>query len=510
MGLLFGVCSVLLASNTCAPTRSLPLVPARGRGVQRARQRALLGADSAPQSLRDADAEVWAIMEREYRRQCAGIELIASENFASEYVMEALGSCMTNKYSEGLPGKRYYGGNENIDEMETLCQSRALQVYGLDPGEWGVNVQPYSGSPANFAAFTALLQPNDRIMGLDLPSGGHLTHGYYTAARKVSATSIYFQSLPYRVDPATGYIDYDELRRLALLFRPKLIIAGGSAYPREWDYATMRDIVDEVGGGCYLMNDMAHISGLAAAGACADPFAHADVVTTTTHKSLRGPRAGMIFFRRQFEQAINNAVFPALQGGPHNEKIAALAVALREAMSPEFKEYARRVKANAAAFARSMDEQGFHVVTGGTDNHLVLCDVRTSFGVTGSKMESLCETVGISLNKNAVAGDTSALSPSGIRLGTPAMTTRGAREHHFERIAALLGRAARASVRVQEIAGSKKLDAFKAALEKSAADDGGDLQALRNDVEALALELAPPDPGFRLDGGHPQAARPAE
>ena len=272
-------------------------------------------ASSADRSLSESDPELFALIEREQSRQLLGLELIASENFTSRAVMEALGTCLTNKYSEGLPGKRYYGGNEFIDQVEQLCIARALSAFRVESSEWGVNVQPYSGSTANWAVYVGLLQPHDRVMGLDLPSGGHLTHGYYTAKKKISATSIFFESFPYKVDGSSGYIDYDKLRENALVYRPRMIIAGGSAYPREWEYARMRAICDEV--GAFLMVDMAHYAGLVAGGVLQSPFAHAHIVTTTTHKSLRGPRAGIIFFRKEFEERINFAVFPSVQGGPH-------------------------------------------------------------------------------------------------------------------------------------------------------------------------------------------------
>jgi len=321
---------------------------------------------SGERGLKDHDPELYSIILQEQERQSEGLELIASENFTSRAVMECLGSCLTNKYAEGLPGHRYYGGNEYIDQVETLCQKRALEAYGLDPTEWGVNVQPYSGSPANFAVYTALLAPHSRIMGLDLPSGGHLTHGFYTLNKKtkqrkaVSATSVFFESLPYKVNRDTGLIDYDELEAAADLFKPALIVCGGSAYPREWDYARYRKIADA--NGSILMMDMAHISGLVAAGAAASPFEYCDIVTTTTHKSLRGPRAGMIFYRlddRRFRSRIDNAVFPALQGGPHEHQIAGIATQLKEVMSPEFKAYAAQVCKNARALAQGLLDNGY-------------------------------------------------------------------------------------------------------------------------------------------------------
>lgn len=400
-------------------------------------------------SLSHFDPELAAIIHKEETRQKCGLELIASENFASAAVREALGSCLTNKYSEGNVGKRYYGGNQYIDEIETLCIQRALDLYNLSPDDWGVNVQPYSGSPANFAVYTALLQPHDRIMGLDLPSGGHLTHGFQTAKRKVSATSVYFESMPYTVNPETGLIDYDDLYKRANMFLPKMIIAGASAYPREWNYKRMREIADSV--GALLMVDMAHTSGLIAGKCLKSPFEYADVVTSTTHKTLRGPRSGIIFGRKQFMEKIDSAVFPSLQGGPHNHQIAAVAVALKEANSLEFQEYAKNVIANAQALSDGLVRRGHTIATGGTDNHLLLWDVRGR-GLNGNKVEKVLDMVSITTNKNSLPGDVSAINPGGVRLGTPALTSRGMNEKDFDAVAEFLDRGYNIAVEAQDIA----------------------------------------------------------
>ncbi|XP_075495699.1 serine hydroxymethyltransferase 3, chloroplastic-like isoform X1 [Primulina tabacum] len=423
------------------------------------------GSNYVDYGLSEADPEVQSIIGREKNRQFRSLELIASENFTSRAVMEAVGSCLTNKYSEGLPGKRYYGGNEYIDELEILCQARALAAFSLDGEKWGVNVQPLSGSPANFEVYTAVLNPHDRIMGLDLPHGGHLSHGFMTPKRRVSGTSIFFESMPYRLDESTGFVDYEMLEKTATLFRPKLIIAGASAYPRDFDYPRMRKIADAV--GAFLMMDMAHISGLVAASVVANPFDYCDIVTTTTHKSLRGPRGGMIFFKKDpvlgvdLESAINNAVFPGLQGGPHNHTIGGLSVCLKHAKSPAFKAYQNKVVNNCRALANRLMELGYKLVSGGSDNHLVLVDLHP-LGIDGARVEKILDMASITLNKNSVPGDKSALVPGGIRIGSPAMTTRGFSENEFIAAADFIHEGVQITLEAKKsVTGSKLQDFMK-------------------------------------------------
>lgn len=376
-------------------------------------------------------------MENEKVRQRDSLILIASENLTSKSVFDALGSVMSNKYSEGYPGARYYGGNENIDKVETLCQQRALEAFNLDPKKWGVNVQSLSGSPANFQAYAAVLAPHDRIMSLDLPHGGHLSHGYQTDTKKISAVSTFFETFPYRLDESTGVIDYDKMEENAKLYRPKLIVAGASAYARLIDYERIRKICDL--NNAYLLADMAHISGLVSAGVIPSPFDYADIVTTTTHKSLRGPRGAMIFYRLgersknkkgesimyDLENKINFSVFPGFQGGPHNHTIAALATALKQATTPEYKEYQKQVLKNSKKLAEVLLSKGYSLVSGGTDNHLILVDLKKSPGaLDGARVERVLELANIAANKNTVPGDKSAMTPGGIRMGTPSLTTR--------------------------------------------------------------------------------------
>ncbi|KAI8915249.1 serine hydroxymethyltransferase-domain-containing protein [Powellomyces hirtus] len=418
-----------------------------------------------------ADPEVYDIIQKEMRRQRESVVLIPSENFTSRSVMQALGSVMQNKYSEGYPGARYYGGNEYIDMAETLCQKRALEAFHLDPAKWGVNVQALSGAPANLYVYAAIMKPHERLMGLDLPHGGHLSHGYQTDTKKISNVSAYFETMPYRVDESTGIVDYDMLQKTASLYRPKVLVAGASAYARNWDYARMRKIADSV--KAYLMADMAHVSGLVAAGVVPSPFEFADIVTTTTHKSLRGPRGSMIFFRKgvrsvdkketmyDLENPINFSVFPGHQGGPHNHTITALAVALKHAQRPEFKEYQEQVLRNAKQFEKSFRGLDYEMVSGGTDTHLLLLDLRNK-GIDGARVERVLELMNIATNKNTVPGDKSALIPGGLRIGSPAMTSRGLREKDFAQIAEFLHRGVELTQKVAaNVPGGKKLKDFK-------------------------------------------------
>jgi len=368
-----------------------------------------------------------------------------------------------------------------------------LEAFNLKPEEWGVNVQSLSGSPANFQAFTAVLDVHDRILGLDLPHGGHLSHGFQTETKKISAVSKYFETFAYRLNEETGIINYDEVEMFATRLRPKMIIAGASAYSRIIDYKRMREIADKC--GAYLLGDMAHISGLVAAGVTPSPFDHCDIVTTTTHKVLRGPRGAMIFMRKgqrsvdkkgnpimyDLEEKINAAVFPGLQGGPHNHSITALAVALKQAKSPQFKEYSEQVLKNAQALSDTLTKKGLSLVSGGTDNHLLLIDL-TAKGVNGSKAEKVCDAASIALNKNTVPGDKSAMNPSGLRVGTPAMTSRGLMEDDFVKIGGFIARAVDIAVQIQSETGKKAVD-FNKKLESA---PPAELLALRKEVEGFA------------------------
>ena len=370
------------------------------------------------------DPEIGAMMGRELQRQQDGLELIASENFASPAVIAAMGSVLTNKYAEGLPGKRYYGGCQFVDELETLCIERAKALFGAE----AANVQPHSGAQANMAVQLALLQPGDTMMGMSLANGGHLSHG-----SPANISGKYYNVVPYDVNHETGLIDYDQIRDLAKKHQPKLLIAGASAYPRAIDFKLFADIAHEV--GAVFMVDMAHIAGLVAGGAHQNPVPYADIVTTTTHKTLRGPRGGLILSKEEYAKKINSAVFPGTQGGPLEHIIAAKAVCFKEAMAPEFKTYANNVVANAKVMAEALLEEGFDLVTGGTDNHLMLADLRP-MNITGKELQFRLDENHITLNKNAIPGDPEKPSvTSGVRIGTAAVTTRGLGAEEMKRIA---------------------------------------------------------------------------
>lgn len=387
------------------------------------------------------DKEVEKLIKKEEKRERSVINLIASENYVSDDVLRALGSVLTNKYAEGYPGRRYYGGNSVIDEVEKLCQKRARKLFKLLPDEWHVNVQPLSGSPANVAVYVALL-PIDgtgRIMGMTLSHGGHLTHGH-----GVSASGKFWKQIPYGVLKKTERLDYVELMTIAKREKPNIIVAGFTAYPRTIDWKKFRQIADAV--GAYFMVDMSHIAGLVAGGAHPSPFPYADIVTTTTHKTLRGPRGAMIFVKkdaRKLDEKIDKAVFPGLQGGPHENAIAATAVALREALAPSFKVYAKKIVKNAKTLARELQKLGWRIVSGGTDNHLMLVDTWAN-GISGKEASERLERAGIIVNMNTIPFDTrKPMDPSGIRLGTPAETTRGKKEKDMVQLARKIDRVLR-------------------------------------------------------------------
>jgi glycine hydroxymethyltransferase len=379
--------------------------------------------------LKNTDKEISELMELESKRQLEGIELIASENYASPEVLQAMGSILTNKYSEGYPSKRYYRGNEYIDQIENIAIERAKKLFKVEH----VNVQPYSGSPANLAVHLAFLNPGDKTMGMSLDAGGHLTHGF-----KVSISGKYFDSVSYGVDEK-GYINYDEVRELANEHKPKLIWSGFSAYSRIIDWKKFREIADEV--GAILVADIAHVAGLVVTGDYPSPVPYADVVTTTTHKTLRGPRGAMIMCKGQYAEVIDKAVFPGVQGGPHNHTTAAIAVALKEASQPKFKEYIKQVCINAQTLAEALDKKGYKIISGGTDNHLMLVDTVASVDISGKEAALALEKANITLNKNGIPNDPrKPWDPSGVRIGTPAVTTRGMKEKEMIQIAEFINK----------------------------------------------------------------------
>ena len=385
----------------------------------------MLELEQAQLDLARADPEISQLIEEEERYQAETVRLIPSENYVSKALLQASGSVLTNKYSEGYPGKRYYEGQRYIDRLETLVQDRAKALFGAEHA----NVQPYSGSPANMAVYYALLEPGETILGMSLPHGGHLTHGW-----DVSFSARFYRAVQYTVHPESHLIDYDQVRELARKERPKIIVAGATAYPREFDFETLGEIAREV--GAYFLADISHIAGLIVAGVHQDPAPHADVITTTTHKTLRGPRGAMILCREEHAQAIDRAVFPALQGGPHNHTTAAIGVALREASTAEFREYGRQVVHNAKALAAELLERGFRLISGGTDNHLILVDV-TDRGLFGKKAAKALDRAGIVCNYNTIPYDPRRpFSPSGVRIGTPSVTSRGMGEAEMRQIAA--------------------------------------------------------------------------
>ena len=375
-------------------------------------------------AIENSDSVIFDLIHQEQTRQASSLRMIPSENYASKAVMLATGSCLTNKYSEGYPGKRYYEGQQVTDQIENLAIDRAKALFGAE----GANVQPHSGSPANLETYCALAEPGSTIMGLALPHGGHLTHGW-----KASITGKFFNSIQYELDPKTGRLDYDKIAELAKKHKPKILISGSSAYPRAIDFTAFQEIAKSV--GAFHVSDMAHIAGLVAGRVHMSPVPYADVVTTTTHKTLRGPRGGMILFKKEHEAAINKSVFPGMQGGPHMHTIAGVAIALGEASTPDFTLYTKQVVANAKRLAEKLMRYGFELVSGGTDNHLMLIDLRNK-GLTGKPLAKALDRAGIVCNYNSVPGDTAPpFNPSGLRMGTPALTTRGMKEEQMDQVA---------------------------------------------------------------------------
>ena len=381
-------------------------------------------------SLKEIDPEIFDIIKAETRRQEEGLELIPSENFVDDAILEACGSILTNKYAEGLPGKRYYGGCEEVDKIEGIAIERAKKLFNAE----FAHVQPHSGAQANHEVFNAFLEPGDTYMGMKLDHGGHLSHGL-----KANLSGRYYNVVPYGVDKDTGLIDYDEVERLALECKPKMIICGASAYSRVIDFKRFREIADKV--GAILFADVAHYAGLIVGGAYPSPFPYCDVVTTTTHKTLRGPRSGLILAKKEYESVLNKSVFPGVQGGPHMHTIAAKAIAFKEAMSDEFKAYANQVVANARALAKALMEDGYKIVSGGTDSHVLIIDLRSK-GVTGKEAQEWLDKVNITANKNTIPYDPQPPTIcSGLRIGTPALTTRGMKEVQMKKVAQLINRA---------------------------------------------------------------------
>src|SRR3989338_1048096 len=412
------------------------------------------------QTLQKQDPEIYKIIEREKVRQKEGLELIASENYVSRAVLEAMGTVLTNKYSEGYPGKRYYGGNEIIDEAENLAIERAKQLFGADH----VNVQPLSGSPANMAVYMAVLDPGDKVLGFSLDQGGHLSNGH-----PLNFSGRLFKIIPYLVDKKSELIDMDEVEKLALKEKPKMILAGFSAYSRDFDWKRFKEIADKIGAITFA--DIAHVAGLIAGKQLESPIPYFDIVSTTTHKTLRGPRGAIIMCKEQFAKAINKSVFPGIQGGPHDHINAAKAVAFAEALKPEFSEYSRQVIKNAQQLAKSLQGLGYRIVSGGTDNHIVLVDLFGSKKITGKEAEKALETAGISINKNMIPYDTrKPMDPSGVRLGTPALTTRGMKEADVSVVAGFIDQVLQAR------------------------DDEAELAQIKNQIKEFALKF--PVPGI--------------